>query len=424
MLMMQMLKPRFTKTKDQMKAVCLMGGEATDILLFGGSRSGKTAITVRQIILRAIKAPCSRHCILRKHQSDIRRSIVFDTFPKVMKLCFPEISYDEGLNLTYPYFRFPNGSEIWFGGLDKGDKILGNEYASIYFNEISEMSYEQIETASSRLAQKCPKIENKIYYDCNPPSKQHWSYKLFIEGKNPLENIKLNNPNAFASMRLNPDGNAHNLADGYLNRLSNMSEKKRKRFRDGEWGDDNENALWKRAEHINPFRASKLPENIKRYVAAIDPAISSKQTSDETGIILVGKSLDDHYYVIRDSSLIAKPSIWAKTAINLYKEYKADRIIGEINQGGEMVESTLRTVDKNVSYKSIRATRGKILRAEPIQALYEQGKVHHYGEFPELEEEMCNYTGEAGEISPNRLDALVYGLAELAGIDVNTTFFF
>ena len=173
--------------------------------------------------------------------------------------------------------------------------------------------------------------------------------------------------------------------------------------------DDNPGALWNR-DIIDKHRVSKKPE-LRRIIVAIDPAVTSRATSDETGIIVAGLGTDGHGYVLEDVSMRASPDTWAKAAVAVYSKWEADRIIGEANNGGDMIESTIRTVDRSVSYRKIWATRGKQIRAEPIAALYEQGKVHHIGYFPVLEDEYCEW--EPGMESPNHLDAAVWALTEL-----------
>ena len=405
----------FRKTKAQTQAVRLLGSNADHILLFGGSRSGKTFILVRSVIIRALSFSQSRHCILRKHFTDLNKAIICDTFPKVMDTCFPGVKYY--LNKSLFYVRFPNESEIWFGGLDKGDKILGNEYATMYFNEISEISYDQVETAYSRNAQKCVGLRNKFYYDCNPPGKSHWSYKLFEEKINPADNKPVLHPELYTHMRMNPEDNIENLSSTYIQSLEMLSDRKKSRFLYGEWMDDNENALWKREKMINPFRVKSAPPALDRIVVGVDPAVTQKDTSDLTGIVVAGcKRIrgEVHYFVLDDRSLIGSPSEWAKTVVNAYNEYSADRVVAETNQGGDMVEQTLRNVDRNISYRGVRATRGKIVRAEPIAELYERGLVHHVGDFQLMEDEMCSYCGFESEKSPDRMDALVWALTDLS----------
>jgi len=177
------------------------------------------------------------------------------------------------------------------------------------------------------------------------------------------------------------------------------------------------NALWQR-ENLDRLRISKanLPE-MRRIVVAIDPAATSAEGSDETGIIVAGIGHDKHGYVLDDLSGRYQPNQWARKAIWAYDHYKADRIIAEINNGGEMVEATLRTVNKTVSYKAVHATRGKVIRAEPIAALDEQGKIHHVGTFPVLEDQLCEFTldfdRKTAGYSPDRLDARVWAFTEL-----------
>lgn len=404
-------------TPIQQEAKRLLGGNPLHTLLFGGSRSGKTFIIVWAIVARCLLEPGSRHCILRKHFAMLNKSIINDTFPKVMQLCYPQLPYV--LNRSLFFVRFPNESEIWFGGFDGGDKILGNEYSTIYFNEVSEFSYDMLETAYSRNAQKCKIIRNHFFYDENPVGKAHWSYKLFIQKTNPIDNSALPDPENYCCMKMNPIDNIQNLSETYMKILDSMSEKKKARFRDGEWQDDNENALWKRSTMIDPYRVQKCVVELERIVVGVDPAVTNKETSDETGIVCAGRARNRQtgeyeYYVLDDWSLKGSTDEWATRAVELYDEYSADRLVAEVNNGGDLVESVIRGIYDNISYSPVRATRGKILRAEPISALYERGLVHHVGTFPLLEDEMCNFCGTDGESSPDRLDALVWALTELS----------
>ena len=173
---------------------------------------------------------------------------------------------------------------------------------------------------------------------------------------------------------------------------------------------DTEGALWS-DELIQDVRVPEHPA-LQRIVVAIDPAASNKADSDETGIVVAGRGIDGHGYVLSDRSGKYTPNGWGEKACFLYEKYEADRVIGEVNNGGDMVESTLRTVNDLVSYKEVRATRGKEVRAEPIQSLYEQKKVHHVGSFDELEDQMTTWDPASGD-SPDRVDALVWALTEL-----------
>ncbi len=173
--------------------------------------------------------------------------------------------------------------------------------------------------------------------------------------------------------------------------------------------DEAPGALWKRST-IEKYRVSKAPE-LKRIVVGLDPSGTDKTTSDEAGIVVAGIDANGEGYVLEDLTGKFTPNGWAYRAIGAYNEWNADRLIGEVNYGGDMIETILRNLDNTVSYKSVTASRGKYVRAEPIAALYERGKVHHVGGFNKLEDEMCLWL--PGDKSPNRMDALVWAFTEL-----------
>jgi len=173
--------------------------------------------------------------------------------------------------------------------------------------------------------------------------------------------------------------------------------------------DEAPGALWKRA-NIEKYRVDKSPD-LKRIVVAIDPSGSDKTTSDEAGIIIAGIDGAGEGYILEDLSGIYSPNAWAHRAISAYYEWDADRIVAEKNYGGDMVATVIRNMSPEVSYKDVTASRGKYLRAEPIAAFYERGKVHHVGRYNKLEDEMCLWL--PGDKSPNRMDALVWALTDL-----------
>lgn len=164
--------------------------------------------------------------------------------------------------------------------------------------------------------------------------------------------------------------------------------------------------------HVLP---SQRPQ-MKRIVVAIDPAATSQEGSNETGIVACGLGSDDHGYVLADRSGVMAPTEWAKRAVAVYRELEADAIVVETNQGGEMIAAVLRAEDPNIPVREVRASRGKYTRAEPISAMYAQGKVHHCGLFEALEDQMCSFTPDFDRNingSPDRLDALVWGMTDL-----------
>jgi predicted phage terminase large subunit-like protein len=154
---------------------------------------------------------------------------------------------------------------------------------------------------------------------------------------------------------------------------------------------DTPGALWQ-LDWLDRDRVERAPPELKRVIVAVDPAVSNNEGSDETGIIVAGIDRDGHGYIIEDLSGRYAPHEWAQRAVQAYQRHRADRIVAEINNGGQMVEETLRMVSRGVSYKGVHASRGKVVRAEPVSALYEQRKVHHVGAFSALEDQMCSFT--------------------------------
>lgn len=397
----------------------MLAGPASHILLRGGARSGKTFLIMRAISIRAMKARGSRHGAFRQRFNHIKNSIVLDTFPKVMKLCFPQVPYK--IDKTDWYAKFPNESEIWFGGLDDKDrteKILGQEFATVFLNECSQISYSARNKLVTRLAQNTP-LRLKAYYDCNPPNMGHWTYAMFGLGLEPTQRTPLPDRGNYATMQINPIDNP-NLPPEFMAQLAALPEKERRRFMDGEFLPMVDGALWT-YEMLDRCRVTKeqLPE-MERIVVSVDPSGCSgpeDTRSDEVGIIVAGRGKDKRGYVLEDASGLYSPDGWGKKATSLYRKWNADRIVGEKNYGGAMVEFTVRTADKNVSYKNVNATRGKQVRAEPIAALYEQQKVSHLmgADLADMEEQMCNFStaGYQGMKSPDRADAAVWALTEL-----------
>jgi predicted phage terminase large subunit-like protein len=211
--------------------------------------------------------------------------------------------------------------------------------------------------------------------------------------------------------------NRANLAPGFFDQVIRKYEGTRlgRQELNAELLDDTPGALWSHGI-IDAARQAAAP-NLTRIVVAIDPAATSGEDADETGIVVVGKDNQGHGYVLADASGKYQPIEWAKIAIAAYRAHRADRIVAETNNGGEMVAATLRMVDPNVPFTAVHASRGKVTRAEPVSALYEQGRMHHIGTFPQLEDQMTNFTSDfdrnAAGYSPDRVDSLVWGCTEL-----------
>ena len=417
--------PSFELTEKQLELEELIVS-AKHSLLYGGSRSGKTFLYCYAIAKRAVAAPGSRHVIFRRHGVAVKQSIGMDTLPKVFSLALPGLEYK--FHQQDGYFTLPGGSEIWLAGLDdkeRVDKVLGKEFTTLYFNEASEIPYQSYVVAQTRLAQQVDsnhggKLILRDYVDLNPTTKQHWTYKLFVEGVNP-DGGKPVTAEDYVVGVANPHDNAVNLSEDYIRSLSELPERQRRRFFEGEYTGDVEDALWRRETIGRTFQDWKAL-NLRRIVVAIDPAASNQPGSDETGIVCAGVDRDGLGYVLADDSGKYSPEEWARRALALAEEFEADCIVAEKNNGGDMVGSVIRAQQRKEGprVKLVTATRAKVTRAEPISALYERGKVKHVGEFSDLEDQMCNFTVDfdrkAQGYSPDRVDALVWAMTELFNI--------
>lgn len=415
----------FKLTAKQEQAIDLYANTAMYVLFYGGSRSTKTFTHLRYIVNRALASPGSRHAVVRYRFAHVKSSVIYDTFPKLMELCFPGCPYK--LNKSDWFVTFPNGSEIWFGGLDdkeRTEKVLGNEYVTILLNECSQISYAAFLIMVTRLAQRCEYTRNgkqhemrlRMLLDENPPLRGHWTHKLFIEKKDPETKRALKEPHEYACMLMNPADNAANLPAAYLKQLENLPKRQRDRFYLGKFGDANENALWT-TEIIEGSKVDDHPALV-RIVVAVDPSGADDdpdKNNDDIGIVVAGLGVDGLGYVLEDVTVKQGPATWGKVVASAYERHDADRVIGEENYGGAMVEYVVKTADPHISYKKVTASRSKMLRAEPISALHETGKIKLVGDFPDLEDELLNSTttGYTGARSPNRLDAFVFAFTEL-----------
>jgi len=247
----------------------------------------------------------------------------------------------------------------------------------------------------------------------NPSNKKHFLWKRFFQ-----------QPGVKYDFTGEKDGvtyiytsyleNKHNLDHSFLTKAEKVKKNRPKRYLHIYKGaplDESEHALWKQSTMIEPYRVHDYPE-LKRIVVSIDPNVTSTKNSDEAGIIVSGEDFQKHYYVIEDASGRHSPAEWARISVGLFKKYRANRIIAESNNGGDLVKMVIKNVDKNIPVKLVRASRGKLTRAEPVAELYEDGKVHHVGFFGDLEDQMCSYVG--GTDSPDRMDAVVWGITELS----------
>lgn len=408
----------FALTPRQKEANALLAGPARHILLRGGSRSGKTFLIVRAIVIRMIKAAGSTHAVLRFRFNHLKESIIGQTLPSVMRLCFPQVPYN--VNKTDWYFELPNGSRMLFGGLDDKDrteKILGQEHSTIFLNECSQISYSARNKAVTRLAQNSGLVL-KAYYDENPPSAAHWSYRLFMRLQEPVSGASLPRPELYATMQMNPRHNMANLPEEYIELLESLPERERRRFLDGEFLSEVPGALWSMSGlEKNRINFIDCPP-LTRIVVAVDPSGcdgDEDTRSDKIGIVVAGIDHMGFGYLLQDATDHYSPNGWAKKTLELFDLWNADLIVAEANFGGAMVENTIRTLRGNAPIKMVNASRGKTRRAEPVSAIHEKDKIKHVGIFSELEDQLLSFTtsGYEGSTSPDAGDAYVWAFTEL-----------
>lgn len=422
----------YVQNPGQQRARKLLKGPQRHTALVGGARSGKTTELVRSIILRALYAKESRHAILRFRANAARSSIALDTLPKVMSMEAPGVKLTE--HRQDGFYQLPNKSQIWVGGLDdkeRTEKILGQEFTTVYFNECSQIPYVSVTLALTRLAQRTD-LTQRAYYDLNPSGSMHWSNQLFGKHVDPISRAPLNDPENYKRAFLNPADNSGHLSPEFIQSLKNLPEKQRRRFYEGVYVDEVDGSLWTydkleagRIDFEGMLTADTCAAicdkyNIGRIVVGVDPSGASgkeEERSDEIGIVVVGRTRDGIGIVLEDCSLRAGPEEWASKVVAAFKRWGADRIIAERNYGGAMVEATIKSIDRRVPVTMVTASRGKHVRAEPISVLYDgdHPKMRHLGRWPELEDQLVNFSasGYMGDRSPDRADAMVWAASDL-----------
>lgn len=428
-------KPFRLNAKQEIALGYMTDDVARHTLLCGGARSGKTVLAVRANILRALTYKRSRHLSLRLHRVTAEKYLWKQTLPDVIDKCFKGIAFEYNhskMILTCPN----NGSSYWFGGLDEGensDGLLGSDWNTCHFDEANEMLPDPMQKARTRLSLKSYSEDgrmciNRSFATVNPTYKTHHLYKTYVEKFDIFNGLPMSPEQAsmYNWFRINPCDNLENLSEGYIRELESLSPENRKRFLEGEWSEESKDALFKTAD-INRNRVKTFAEveaiNFDKIVVGVDPSVTSGATADMTGIVVVGwtrpKSSDrrssGQYYLLDDRSIRGTPDEWAQAVYDAYTHWKADLIVGEANNGGDLVEKNIRSVSRVIPYKKVWASRGKAIRAQPVAAICARGDLHVAVSLPELEGEMVGWNPDSGEPSPNRLDAMVWGVTEVMG---------
>lgn len=377
-------------------------GDWTTWLILSGRGFGKTRAGSEWVRKMAETHPGCRIAIVGETYKDVRKTMI-EGDSGILSVSppdfMPEYSPANG------QITWPNGSLAFTYNATQPDQLRGPQHHFAWADEIAKWD---------RMQDSWDQLQFGLRLGKHPR-------QVVTTTPRPLKLIRklVADPDTFVTRGSTRD-NEDNLAAPFIKYIEEQYGGTRlgRQELDGEILDDMPGALWNR-ESIDSARVKETPEDLPRVIVAVDPAASSGETSDETGIVGVGVSTNKdgvtEGYVLADRSLKGTPEEWARRAVNLYRELQADRIVAEKNNGGEMVEAVIKSIDRSVPVTLVHASRGKVVRAEPISALYEQGRVHHVGRFDLLEDQMCLFTQDMprDEGSPDRVDALVWGLSFL-----------
>lgn len=385
-------------------------------LLTGGRASGKSFAVATNAVCRCL--------------SDAWQRVLYTrwTLVSAEKTIIPEFKAKIRLLGSGNYFRATrfavhcaNGNGIWFSGIKAGS---GNQTANLKSLEgvttwIVDEAEELVDPEIfHKIAESVrhPTTQNRIIIVMNPATTAHWIYNEFFKRPGIAPDFNGVRDDVRYICTDYRDNLAHIPSD-YLRMIERLRESDREAYDHrflGRWVESDVRALFRRS-WVEQSRVDRYPD-LDRIVVAVDPAASDGENSDACGIVVAGKQNgSEDIYILEDATEVNSPAGWAKTVARLYRTNNADMVVAEKNQGGDMVRETL--ISAGGSFMNVRlvaAKKGKAARAEPVSALYEQGKVHHVQILPELEDEICDWIPDRGMASPNRMDALVYAVHALA----------
>jgi phage terminase large subunit-like protein len=374
-------------------------------LVVAGRGFGKTKLGAQWITARAEADPRERIALVGETSADARDVMVEGESGLIE--CAPPW-FKPKYEPSKRRLTWPNGARATTYSAEEPDQLRGPQHTCAWGDEIAKWRYAD---AFDQLAMGLRKGANPRAVFTTTPKPIPLLKELIAASQ--LAAKPLDKPYVYLTKGTTYE-NRSNLAAQFFDTVIKKYEGTRigRQELEAEVLDDAPGALWKR-DLIEDTRVHKFPELV-RVAVAIDPSVSSDSASAETGIVAAGLGTDGHGYVLADGSIEQPtPEQWAKAAIALYNAHDADRIIGEVNNGGDLVESNVRSVDKRIPFKQVRASRGKQVRAEPIASFYEQKRVHHVGMFGALEDQMCQWEPGVTTWSPNRIDALVWVLTYL-----------
>lgn len=376
-------------------------------LILAGRGWGKTRTGAEWLADRALNEP-GDWAIVAPTYSDVRDVCVEGSRSGLLSVLKNREQQPKTYNRSLGELRFDNGSRIKLLSADEPERARGWNFSGAWADELASWRYPA------------------MWHETLVPAVRMGTHPQFVVTTTPkpvplmryLYERVGEEPERFRLTRGRTRDNYPNLAPGFVDELERRYAGTRigRQEVEGELLEDIEGALWTRAM-IDDLRVAPGFEvgyagGLKRVVVGVDPAITSGEESDETGIVVAGTARDDTGFVLDDYSCRLSPDGWAKEAIRAYHDWEADVLVAEANQGGDMVRHVLSTVDPTVPVTLVHASRGKRTRAEPIAALYEQRKVRHVGAFPDLEDQMVSWTPDVAQ-SPDRMDALVWALTEV-----------
>lgn len=373
-------------------------GNWANWLVLAGRGFGKTRLGAEWLAAQAIRNPGARCAIVARTFSDVRQ-VTLEGVSGILDI-LREYDAVAEWNKALGRITLKNGSIIASYTAEEPDKLRGPQHHFAWCDELAAWQY--------------PDTWNQLQFGMRLGEHPQ---TVITTTPRPTKLVKdLMARETTVITRGSTFDNADNLSQSALLELQMRYGGTRLGQQElyGAILDDNPGALWSRSlleqTRITP---DKCPPLI-RVVVGVDPAVTSGEDSDSTGIVVAGMSNDGHYYVLSDNTLKASPQVWASKAVEVYNQHKADRIIAEVNNGGDLVLHVLQQVSPTIPVKKVTASRGKAIRAEPIAALFEQSRAHLVGYFTELEDELCEWEPGTNMASPDRLDAMVWALTDLS----------
>lgn len=382
--------------------------EAGELLYSGAFGAGKSRIVCEKAYALGLRYPGAPIGVFRK----VAASLAATTKMTFLRDVVPPGGIVKS-NKTEGWYELANGSRFWFLGLDPDpqtgipSKVGSLDLAYAFVDEAVELTESDWMMLLGRL--RWPDVPyHQIGAATNPADPAHWIKRRFSDDAVDRQMLQAKT----TDNRL--------LPQDYRDRMDNLTGLYHARYVRGEWISV-EGPLWKMDQIVigpspKTLERGEIVDSYARVVIGVDPAVTSMDGADETGIVVCGKGTDGRGYVIDDRSCRLPPSGWAQRVVDAYDEYRADRIVVEVNNGGEMVETVLRAIGKNLAITSVHASRGKVKRAEPVAALYEKGRITHLGQFSDLESQMMAFDPARSKSHDDRVDALVWGFTDLFGL--------